>query len=395
MISKITYTLPYLHLKPAEEDFVNTLLRRVYKYALGIACNASNARLHQTGVINTLSEITEAHLTAQYARLATTSAGRHILATTRINFTSITNAKHNIPHHIHNQLLIPPLPKNMHPTYHTKRRIQRAKALQKNLQGANDVLYVDAAEYPSSSSYALSAVDTNGKAITTASVTVNSSEEAEEAAIALGLSIPNITMIVSDSKTAIRNFSAGRISQTALSILNKHSPTQDVALIWTPAHAGLCGNEAAHACARGMTGRAQATDDALDHAAPFSARDRLLTFHDITNHYRLQRTVYPPLHRGATRHHEILWRQLQTRTFPTPSFRHLIHPAIYPSPLCIFCQQRANLDHIMWGCTLNPPPNSLNISSKEQWEAAMCSSAPEVQDQILDWAKRVAETYAG
>ncbi|KAH8024211.1 hypothetical protein HPB51_022314 [Rhipicephalus microplus] len=34
-------------------------------------------------------------------------------------------------------------------------------------------------------------------------------------------------------------------------------------------------------------------------------------------------------------------------------------------------------------------------SSKEQWEAAVRSSAPEVQDQILDWAEGVAETYAG
>ncbi|KAH8020652.1 hypothetical protein HPB51_002601 [Rhipicephalus microplus] len=53
-------------------------------------------------------------------------------------------------------------------------------------------------EYPSSSSYALSTVDYNGKVLTTASVTVNSSEEAEEAAIASGLFIPNITMIALD-----------------------------------------------------------------------------------------------------------------------------------------------------------------------------------------------------
>lgn len=31
------------------------------------------------------------------------------------------------------------------------------------------------------------------------------------------------------------------------------------------------------------------------------------------------------------------------------SFRHAIHSAIYPSPLCIFCKQRANHDHIMLG----------------------------------------------
>ncbi|KAH8028062.1 hypothetical protein HPB51_012648 [Rhipicephalus microplus] len=35
---------------------------------------------------------------------------------------------------------------------------------------------------------------------------------------------------------------------------------------------------------------------------------------------------------------------------------------------------------------------SMTAQSKEQWEAAMRSSAPEVQDQILDWAKRCIST---
>lgn len=55
-------------------------------------------------------------------------------------------------------------------------------------------------------------------------------------------------MIISDSKTFIRNFSVGRVKETGLSIFIKHPPTQDIALMWTPAHAGLSDNEAAHTC---------------------------------------------------------------------------------------------------------------------------------------------------
>lgn len=79
VLSKITYSLPYLHLSHAEIDTVDILLRRVHKYALGIPSNASTERLLRTGILNTLSELVEAHLTSQYARLVTTNTGRHIL----------------------------------------------------------------------------------------------------------------------------------------------------------------------------------------------------------------------------------------------------------------------------------------------------------------------------
>lgn len=85
----------------------------------------------------------------------------------------------------------------MHPTYHTQRRIQRPKGLQKRLQRANDILYADAAEYSCYHYYVPSAVDSNGNAIIMASTTAASSEEAEHAAVALALSSADITMIIS------------------------------------------------------------------------------------------------------------------------------------------------------------------------------------------------------
>lgn len=214
-VSKITFSLPYLHLTRAEEDKVNSLIRRLYKFALGVPSRASTERLLATGTLNTFSELAEAHLTAQYQRLSNTHTGRHILNSLSIAPAPMTNEKFNIPHSIHEHFHIPPLPKNMHPVHHEHRRQQRAKALQKKLFNYKDVLYVDAAEYPCRHKFAISVVDSTGSIATGASIIACSSEEAEEAAVALAATIPNYSVIVSDSKTAIHNFGAGRVCRTA------------------------------------------------------------------------------------------------------------------------------------------------------------------------------------
>lgn len=286
----------------------------------------------------------------------------------------------------------------MHPVHHEQRRRQRAKTLEKRFSTSKEVLYVDAAEYSTRPFFALSVVNSLGQISAAASISASSSEEAEEAAIALALTVPNYSLIISDSKTAIYNFGAGRVSKTALSLLLAHPPQQDTALIWTPAHAGLAGNEAAHASARGFTFRAQALEEPgpVSTTAPFAARDRLLTFHDICSHYRLGRLSLPPLTSKSIRRREVLWRQLQTHTFPSPYILHLMYPSLYPSSSCKYCSaQKANLNHIMWGCPKHPPPPSLRklISNEEQWEAAMRSLKPDVQEAILGWAERVAEDY--
>lgn len=398
VISKITFTTPYLHFLKSESDQIDILLRKAYKFALGVPIRTSTERLMRTGTFNTLAELGEAHIASQYNRLSNTVTGRHILQTLSVTPASITKVKYTIPHHIHENLYIPPLPKNMHPEHQKQRRMQRARALKKQFSSSNDVLYVDAADYGNRHHYAISVINSHGQVAAAASVLASSSEEAEEAAIALALTIPSSSVIISDSKTAIYNFGAGRVSKPALSLLLHHPLDRLVALIWTPAHAGLAGNEAAHASARGFTVRAHASDVSqfATNEAPFTARDRLISFHDICTHYRLERLTFPPLTRKSSRRCEILWRQLQTRTFLSPYLLHRIHPSCYPSPSCKFCaSSTADLNHIMWRCPKHPLPPFLKrlISSEEQWEAALRSSRPAIQEAILEWAERVEEDY--
>ncbi|KAG0421782.1 hypothetical protein HPB47_002347 [Ixodes persulcatus] len=68
-----------LPLQRAELDKVNALIRKTYKAALSLSPSTSTDRLLKLGVHNTAEELAEAHLTAQYERLSTTQAGRHIL----------------------------------------------------------------------------------------------------------------------------------------------------------------------------------------------------------------------------------------------------------------------------------------------------------------------------
>lgn len=190
------------------------------------------------------------------------------------------------------------------------------------------MLYVDAAEYPCGKKFAISVVDSTGSVATAASIQASSSEEAEEAAVALATTIPNSFFIISDSKTAIHNFGAGRVCRAALAILSRNPPSHLFTLLWTPAHAGLIGNEAAHASARAFTIRAQAGlgdgSGASNLPPPFTSKERLLTYHDICGHYRLGRQTLPPLMRRSSRMRKVLWRRLQTRSFLSPALRHKI-----------------------------------------------------------------------
>lgn len=99
-----------------------------------------------------------------------------------------------------------------------------------------------------------------------------------------------------------------------------------VELVWTPAHSGLEGNEAAHEAAQGLINRAASND--LD--APF---EPLYTFHEITHHYRGSRGCSPPPHASLDRGMRVMCRQLQTNTFPTASRLSHIYPDQF-SPQC-------------------------------------------------------------
>ncbi|KAH7966826.1 hypothetical protein HPB49_019848 [Dermacentor silvarum] len=208
----------------------------------------------------------------------------------------------------------------MHPERDRNRRIARARALHRQYSEDHDVVYANAAEYTSGSRMALAVADNQAKLLTSSSIITNSTTEAEEAAIALALISTSATKIITDSKSAIVNYANGYISRTAARLLRFWQPRHPMTLIWTPAHAGLPGNEEAHSLARGLTFRAGGVEP------PLRARERLLSFSDILSYYRDERREHTPPAPSLTIAQAAHWRRLQTRTAP------------YPIPLAATCK---------------------------------------------------------
>lgn len=156
-------------------------------------------------------------------------------------------------------------------------------------------------------------------------------------------------------------------------------------LLWTPAHTGLEGNEKAHAMARELTHRAGVS--IVPHHGARSARDRLITFNDITEHYRLSRRQYPPAHPSLTIRQARIWRLLQTDAFPSRARLHHIHPSEFPSSACPLCGEHASLSHSIWECPQDPFPL---ITSSEQWREALGSSDRTIQEALVKRATEVA-----
>ncbi|KAH8009448.1 hypothetical protein HPB51_017968 [Rhipicephalus microplus] len=88
----------------------------------------------------------------------------------------------------------------------------------------------------------------------------------------------------------------------------------------TPGIAGSDGNEEAYSITRDLTDRASPPPPRMN------TRDALLTYHDITLHYRLSRLTFPPPHKSFSQHQQHLWRHLQARTFLTRARLALFHP---------------------------------------------------------------------
>ncbi|KAM7295667.1 hypothetical protein ISCGN_025164 [Ixodes scapularis] len=286
---------------------------------------------------------------------------------------------------------------NMHPTDHVGRRNRRASDLQRRFCNSDKAVYVDAARYGERRrAHAIAVVNRTGNCIASATVRTRYTEAAEEAAIALALvAAPDAAVVISDSQAAVRGFARGRVSREAARILQtrygggdrgeprettsstsspSHTQTENamVFLLWTPAHAGvpLAGNEAAHAAARGLTRRAAAdtvaasvpesgavatagedvTTDEQEQQPEWSWGDRLTTFRDITQHHRLNRRKYPPPHDKLNKAEAVIWRLLQTHTYPSPATLRHCYPSLYLTDACKTCGNRATLRHMLWEC---------------------------------------------
>lgn len=121
---------------------------------------------------------------------------------------------------------------------------------------------------------------------TTSSTTVNMSSivEAGEATIAMGMSLPDVKFVESDSKSATRSYSIGAINPTASRLLK---PQDTIHLMWVPAHAGNPGNEAAQIAARAADNRE------VGSLNPKGRLEPMLTYHELTQFRKDLRRAYP------------------------------------------------------------------------------------------------------
>ncbi|KAH6939345.1 hypothetical protein HPB50_017282 [Hyalomma asiaticum] len=115
---------------------------------------------------------------------------------------------------------VDPIPRHVHPVHHAGRRVARARAIIRGIRKRDATFFVDAAEYHCKTAFAVAVVDGGGNPITTATIRTNSVSLAEEAAIALALQAATTpATIYSDSRTAVRAFSASTVSSLAARIL--------------------------------------------------------------------------------------------------------------------------------------------------------------------------------
>ncbi|KAL1443577.1 hypothetical protein MTO96_045944, partial [Rhipicephalus appendiculatus] len=156
----------------------------------------------------------------------------------------------------------------MHPEHSQGRRDARAKALTEAHANDNGALYVDAAKYKDKEdTYVAVAIRATTREIYSAcSVRAKQAHQAEEASIALALADNKCTTILSDSRTAVRNYGRNNVCASAVRVV-KCSDRQctdglRTRLRWFPAHQGYSfgsnspnRNETANAAARGLTRR--------------------------------------------------------------------------------------------------------------------------------------------
>lgn len=147
VISRVCYATPFLSIRSDEKRKLDSLIRRCIKRALGLPISISTEKLLSMGVHNTWNEIAEAVRFSQLDRLSRTTTGRAILEMVGLQTDRGPQGKSNIPKDCRTNLIISPLPRNMHPIFHAERREKRAQTLIKRF-GSMDhksVAYVDAA----------------------------------------------------------------------------------------------------------------------------------------------------------------------------------------------------------------------------------------------------------
>lgn len=287
---------------------------------------------------------------------------------------------------------IQPLPENMARGTHEGRRTAWVTALQGRYGSRPGVFYTDASGPHHGGWYTAAVIHQN---VPVQGLTFRAPDisHAEEVAIALAAADPASRIIITDSRSACQNLTKGRITIRAARILKgcyymDRPNTRSV--IWTPAHAGLGGNEAADASARALDSRDPPRPPSLDDPEP----NPVSSFRDITAMYKSNRLRFPPPAPGLTKADERWLLRLYTNTVLCPAILKHFNPAF--SGECPHCDHPfADTFHMVWACPSNPavpPITSPSPPTRESWEAALlgCSTL-EGQRALVARARAAAE----
>ncbi|XP_077543351.1 uncharacterized protein LOC144155642 [Haemaphysalis longicornis] len=407
-MSHVAYVGAFHQWKKHESDRINAAIRKTYKAALGLLNSTSTDRLLELGLHNTLEEISEAQRMAQLERLSTIRTGRRILERLGLGPKKTeTHKARGLPLETLQRLKILPLPRNVHPDYNPGRRAARARALTETHANDTGAIYVDVAKYPDRpDTYATVAVRaTTGEVYSACSVRVPSAQQAEEVAIALALTNPQCTTILSDSRSAIANFAKDKVCTSAVRVVQCCAVNSESVpathIRWFPAHMNGSTdgsghpnrNETADAAARALTNRAAPPRISQAERQQDSDQEPLVTYAEILQWYRLGRQLRPPPHPKLTRAEAVLYRQLQTNSVITPVLAQYVCPEVYESVLCSVCAKtNATLAHLLWDCELNPVEATASTRWPDDITSAMDSSDHYVQ---LRAVQRLEAALAG
>lgn len=152
------------------------------------------------------------------------------------------------------------------------------------------------------------------------------SAQAEEVAIALAASAPNLKVIIRDLRRACEHYLAGEVSPLAYHILKQAETDSDTSLkriVWTPGHQGLRGNEAADAAAQALTHRAPHPG-----SSGSETRQPLLQFREILADYCERHRLFPVPTKGLSGADERTLRRLQTTTLLCPAIVKHFDPKV-------------------------------------------------------------------
>lgn len=357
-------------------------------------------RLFELGVHNTLDEIAEAQRTAQLERLSQTRTGCYNLRRLGLRRQEMQDNKvpTSLPQDLLHSLHVPPVPRHMNPEHNQERRLARAKTLTATHATDKGAFYVDVAQYPDRPNAYVAVViaAVSGDVYTASSMKARSAHHAEEMAIALAITNPRCTTVLSDSKTAIMHYATNCVSPSVVRVCGALPPrTTPVTLRWFPAHVGPLDsrdghgnrNEEADRAAHALTSRGAPESPSPRFATQVPEETEPLTaYRDILEWYRINRRTFPPPHPNLTRQEAVIYRQLQTCSLMTPVVAKHICPEVYVSDMCTLCnRERATMAHILWDCE-NHPQEARNTTIPPRFMDAMKNGNYEDQLQAVQLA---------